>query len=229
MNHLLTLSARVIRSVTVLVLLLALVSDSMAQRIGIKAGANFASMQLQPECSDCNPWIQPGFQTGATVRFPFNRVFALESGLLFSSRGSREDIFPGGATYDYRRTFFYLDIPVTANVSFPVGSVRIYGEAGPYLGIALAGSIKEVENFNGMESTDNYDIKFDGSGDGEENMKRMDAGLLIGAGLEFRAVRVGFSYGHGLANVTANNDGDFDSLKHRFLSVSVGYWFGRGQ
>lgn len=228
MDYLFIQNARAMRSVTILAFLLAMVSVSMAQRIGIKAGANISSMQAQPECSDCNPWIQPGFQVGATVRFPFNRVFALESGLLFSSRGSREDIFPGGAAYNYRRTFFYLDIPVTANVSFPVGSVRIYGEAGPYLGVALAGSIKEVEDFNGMKTTENYDILFE-SGDGEENMKRMDAGLLVGAGLEFRAIRVGFSYGYGLANVTANTGGDFDSLKHRFLSVSLGYWFGDGK
>jgi len=200
----------------------------MAQRIGIKAGANLAFMQSKPECTECNSGIQPGFQAGAMIRFPVNNVLALESGLLFSSRGSQDDISFSGASYDYRRRFYYLDIPLTANLSFPVGGVRFYGEAGPYLGIALAGSIKEVENFNGMKSTENYDIKFDGSGDEEENMKRMDAGLLVGAGLEFRAIRVGFSYGYGLANVLAYNDGDF-SLKHRFLSVSLGYWFGDGK
>lgn len=152
-----------------------------------------------------------------------SEVLALEAAILLSSRGSRDETSFNLAFYDYRRTFYYVDVPLTAHFSIPVGSIRIYGEAGPYMSIALGGNIREKETYNGAVSDETDKIIFR-MGEDEYNMNRLDAGLLAGTGVEFGRVRLGLSYAHGLTNITASDV--FDSLRHRVFSISLGYWLG---
>jgi hypothetical protein len=70
------------------------------------------------------------------------------------------------------------------------------------------------------EKTDD-DIKWDDK-NSEFGLKRLDYGLLFGAGMEYKSFQFEVSYALGLANISAITE-DNISVKNTVLSISVGY------
>ena len=61
--------------------------------------------------------------------------------------------------------------------------------------------------------------------DDEDDFKRLDFGLGIGAGVAFNAFEVGLGYALGLANISSYTEGG-SKASHKVFSVSVAYKFG---
>ena len=118
-----------------------------------------------------------------------------------------------------------MDIPVVLKVSVDAGSsVRIFGAAGPYIGVGLTGKWKSVEEYQGDEDTDEEKVEWGNTDD--DHLKRLDYGLTFGAGVEIKAFLVGISYDLGLANISAYTDLE-TKVKNRVLRITVGFWFGK--
>ncbi|MEQ8547142.1 MAG: porin family protein [Cyclobacteriaceae bacterium] len=205
-------------------------TESYAQTFGVKAGLNLSNLLVEDdnETYSDDYEMNPGFHVGATAEFRITQLFSFETGLLFSTKGFKisgeESIFGVAIQYESKMNLFYLDIPLTAKASFDLGSAKIYGVFGPYIGMGLSGKSKYETTTLGETETGEEDINW-GSDEVEDDLKRLDFGLTMGAGVEISAIQIGLSYGLGLANILPYND-DGSRISNRVLSISVGYKFG---
>jgi hypothetical protein len=214
----------------IVVIVCTMTTELFAQNFGVKAGLNLSTMLAKDEDENYSDELKmnPGFHLGATLEFPITESFSFETGLLLSTKGfrmSEEETYEGETfKFDSKMNLFYLDIPLTAKASFDIGGAKIYGLFGPYLGMGLSGKSKYEYSYNGETETEEEDIKW-GSDEDEDDLKRLDYGLILGAGLEIGSVQIGLSYGLGLANISSYTDEDA-VLSNRVLGFSVGYKFG---
>ena len=202
-----------------------------AQRFGLKGGLNFSNMLVKDDnttLSD-NYDMKLGYHIGATVEFSLSKMFSFEAGLLLATKGYKADydilINNISGNVKSEMNFLYLDIPLTAKAAYDLGGAKIYGVLGPYLGIGLSGHAKTELSDKGVTETHEEDIEW---GDSRNEVKRLDYGLTIGAGVEINSFDIGISYGLGFANAANDNDNDNGiTAKHRVLCLSVGYKFGK--
>ena len=215
----------------VIVIAFTMATDELiAQNFGIKAGLNLSNMLIKDDDDTYSDdfKMKPGFHIGATAEFQLTEMFSFETGLLLSTKGfkmSEEETYMG-ETYKYesKLNLLYLDIPLTAKASFDLGGAKIYGAFGPYLGIGLSGKSKHEETYDGETESEEEDIEW-GSDEDESNLKRLDFGLTMGAGVEINSIQIGLSYALGLANISPYTDGG-SKINNRVLGLSVGYKFG---
>ncbi|MBA7591065.1 hypothetical protein ES708_33216 [subsurface metagenome] len=113
----------------------------------------------------------------------------------------------------------YIDLNVTYEYIFTLGDVEFYGQGGGYVGYAVNGkTIYKPED--GDKDEDKIDI---GTSD-EDEIKPIDGGFIIGAGVYFGKIKLGLAFHHGLANVS--NIGDW-TARHRAGVANFTYFFNR--
>lgn len=231
---------KLLKKIILISLLLGMPPGSFAQTFGLKAGLNLTNMLWifnDEDWSDDFYKMKTGFRFGTTVEFPVYNIVSLETGLLLSNKGYRHseeaiwiaDPYDESLHYleivESRGKFdlYYLDIPLSVKVSFDEGDVKIYGTFGPYIGIGLNGTNKFEVNRHGETETREIVIRW-GSGN-YDHFKRIDYGLLVGAGVEINSVRIGLSYAMGLENISPPAYFDY-KYTNRVSGISVGYKFG---
>ena len=192
--------------------------ESFAQiKFGVKGGLNFAKVldktNNRTYSDDYKSKI--GFNLGVTAEYSISQKFAIEPGLLFSTKGCKmENSVPGSINLNY------LEVPINAIFKIELSSARILFIAGPYLGYALSGKIKASEPILG----DNEDSKEQKVIIGTD-IKALDFGLNVGTGVEIKDITASLQYGYGLANLTLHPENEA-KLKNRILGISLGYKFG---
>lgn len=199
-----------------------------AQTFGLKAGYSSSDISVEDEDGSYNEDIsmKSGFHVGPTLEFPVSENFSIDMALLLATKGAKADESDSfeGETYsmESKVNMWYLDIPVFAKFSTFAGNTRIYGLAGPYLGVGLTGKVK-MELTEGSESySEEDDISW---GDGDDNdFKRLDLGIGLGAGIEFDSFFVELTTHLGLNNISAEEDYG-TKIKNRTFMLSVGYKF----
>lgn len=185
------------------------VSVNAQVQFGVKAGLNFADLKFS-NWGSSTPATKSlvSFHAGAIADITIAESLAIQPGLLFSQKGTKED---GG---DGKITLNYIEIPVNVMYKLNAGSVKVLLMAGPSFGYALSGK----DSGGGSSS----DITF-GSDPG--TFKRFDCGFGFGAGVQFSSIQVTANYNLGLANII-NNGGSDAKLKTTVLGLSLAYLFG---
>lgn len=181
-----------------------------AQTFGVKGGLNFSNLVIKDndDSYDDDNKLKPGIHIGGTAEFEINDMVSFEPGALISMKGTKND--------DASRSLLYLEIPMNAKAAFDLGGTKVFGLAGPYLGVAVSGKDKVDDESESIEF---------GSGDGET--KRLDFGLNIGAGAQITdEISAGLSYGLGLANLSNSSDNGY-KIQNRVIALSVGYKLGK--
>jgi hypothetical protein len=112
------------------------------------------------------------------------------------------------------------------------GQTKIFGGAGPYLGVGVAGKNKVEGKFLGTSFESNKNIEFSNDdpttlnydeGAGAGIMKRIDYGINALAGVECSKAVFSFNYGYGLAKIqSGGNSSEDNNNKHRVFSFTVG-------
>lgn len=196
----------------VLALLLVCGGTAFAQQpaaFGVKAGANFADLNFEGEGGDVNLDRRTGFVGGLFVVVPTNRRLALQTEALFSQKGAKSE----EGDFSSSITLNYLEVPVLARFSSPAtdgASFHVF--AGPSLGFRL--SAKTKTEFDGEDEEEDID----------DEVKRFDLGLAIGAGLEFGRFVVDGRYTWGLTDLNKEEEEDV-KIKNRVFSVMAGIRF----
>jgi hypothetical protein len=162
------------------------------------------------------------------------RVLLLQSGILFTGKGSKVQNGTAGQLNYYKQTMnpHYIEVPVNLLVNLPitVGS-RFFVGAGPYAAVGVGGKVTTEGSFfptvNGERkirfSNDDPTTLNQEEGTGFGVLRRFDYGLNGTAGLETKFVVLGVNYGYGLAKLqSGSNSAEDNANKHRVLSFFVG-------
>ena len=162
-----------------------------------------------------------GFQFGGVVDLPITNGFYVQPGLLFTTRGAKEEI--GG--YKEKLRPMYLQIPVLGSFRADVSqSVNVQVNVGPHFAFGLGG--KEVYD-DGETTVKSPFFGKSTDDEGHFGAKRFDFGLTFGAGVTFKEhYYVGIAYDLGLVNMAIEDEWGKEAKFHnRNFSIQIGYNF----
>lgn len=220
-------------------ILMCFVTNMSAQtnnfQFGVKAGLNLSNASVN-DASESNARL--GFHAGVTVDYTLPMNFMIQSGLLFSVKGSKQEKLNGSDwipnSPDMTHTFsqLYLEVPLYGAYRLVTASdLSLVFGAGPYFGYGIGGKTKQ--RFN--NSTDNTEYKWDTFGDGVydssrdylkgETLNRFDFGAGVKLALEYR--RYTFDVGVTSSIINIANHDNYKDMRYRNLnaSFSLGYKF----
>ncbi len=203
---------------------------------GIVAGPNFQNMVGKDADGDkiTNGMII-GFHAGVKATIPVATDFYFQTGLLFSQKGSKNNLFLYGkkaASEDYYNNtrISYLELPLHLLYSPELGNGRLLLGFGPYVAYGITG--KQTYTYGSREEIKiqfQNEIEMDEYTPGDEVYFRgFDAGADIFAGYEFAfGLYAQLNAQLGLLNIITDiTEWDYDpNLKNTGFGVSVGYNF----
>ncbi len=189
-----------------------LFSNVQAQiKVGPKVGLNLSTAKLSGMGISMNEKTLIGFNVGILFELPISGNLFLQPAISYSTKGSKYSVL----SQEYKVSPSYIDIPVNVVYKFDLGVAKLLLNAGPYAAYGIAGTF----DFGG----DPVDIVF---GNKEtDDLKPLDFGLNIGAGVEISNIIVSVNYGLGLANLSpVTTDGE--EIKSKVVGFSLAYLFG---
>lgn len=176
---------------------------------GVRAGLNFANMSWEEDHSSLSLDSRTAFNVGLSVDFPILQSMYIQSGLYLSSKGCKEK----SGSEEITMSPMYLEIPVLASYRYDISeSTQLQLNVGPYFGYGIGGKYEAEKG----------DYSYDEDFFEDDDVKKFDCGLQIGAGVTFGKVYVGCGYQFGMANIIDDSD---LSVKHKNFMINVGYNF----
>lgn len=211
-----------------------------AQLTYVQGGLNLANITKTNDGQTEKNNILPTFNVGLMHRFSLVDPVSLETGLLFTGRGSKAETYFNGGN-DYVKSKFnplYIELPVNVVFNLPVDkNSGLFFHAGPYIAMGVAGKSKTESKILSITSTSEKNIEFSNDDPftskqddaAYDKLKRFDFGLNFGAGFAFQHVILKVNYGLGLSkiNSTESDNTANDKNKYRTLSFSVGIPIGK--
>lgn len=196
--------------------MLAMVTIVSAQTtLGVKGGVNMSNFYGE-DVTDNN--VKIGFHIGlaADINFAYNS--AIQTGLFFTTKGSKYSTSVGEISGDLTVNPMYIQLPVHYAYKIDVmPGTRVVLHAGPYAAYGVGGKSKISGSFGNLQGEEESDVFGD-----DGFLKRFDAGLGFGVGAEFGPLLLDLGWDMGLINVLDSDDGD---LKTQNAYLSVGYRF----
>lgn len=170
-------------------------------------GVNLSTMTLKTEGKIYNPKISPGIHFGGFFELPVTRNFVFEPALVFSAKGS---VYKIDST-QFSISPIYMEVPLILSYSFGRGAIKIKLFAGPYFACGIGG--------NTLKTGGVFKNIIFGSGE-NDNLKRFDVGLNLGAGLNIKGFLICAQYGTGLVNLAPEAKADTE-IKNRVIGISL--------
>ena len=186
---------------------------------GVKAGANIANTSNKNESG------RTGFNVGGTVEYKLANRFFLQSGLEFTTKGSKANysyidypLFPTLPESKYpddyskftgkskvSQNLMMLQIPLTVGYRLPISKdINLTFNAGAYM--ALGVGARSKYNTKGIltnpdGTTEPYQYKATYKGYDKTGLEHFDYGLLGGIGIEYQKFSLNVNYELGLRNL----------------------------
>ncbi len=207
-----------------------------------QGGLNFSNISNSADGGTEDNNVLTSFNAGLMARFGISKTIDLESGVLFTGKGAKAETFFNGGN-DYVKAKFnplYIEVPLNLIINIPFGKedkagIFVYG--GPYVAVGIGGKTTLDTKIGALTSSSERDIKFNNDDPftsvqedaAYDKLKRFDAGLNFGAGVDLKAVIIKANYGMGLTKIgsTQDNNNADDKNKYRVFSISLGIPFGR--
>ena len=205
----------IMKKLVLLFAVVAGVSQSAFSQISIdpEVGMNMSNIRSKVDDKDAETTdSKMGFSAGVGVKFDIANGLYVKPGAYYHLLGGESEVLGSTVTTDLH----YVRIPVNVGYSynFSPKAGSIFVEAGPYVGMAVAGQTKA--ELAGIETKN--DIEF---GDGLNEMKAFDWGFNFGLGYETPwGVYVKGGYGLGLGNMS-NIEALTTTNQH--WNVAIGY------
>jgi hypothetical protein len=213
-------------------------SGVQAQNGQFRAGINLANVSVTDDGRIEEANSLTSFQVGLLGDAKLVGPLFVQSGIIFSGKGSKTQSGNENTTTYYKATTnpMYIEVPANLLFKLPVStdSKFIVG-AGPYVGIGVGGKNKVESRIAGISSSSEKKIEFSNDdptttnteeGAGFGIMRRFDYGLNGTAGIEGKSIVLSVNYGLGLAKLqSGSNSSSDDKNKHRVLSFTVGFKF----
>jgi hypothetical protein len=198
------------------VAMLAMVTVASAQmNLGVKGGVNMSNF-YGDELDDNN--VKIGFHVGLAADIDFAYNSAIQTGLYFTTKGSKYSTSFGEVSGDLTVNPMYLQLPVHYAYKIDVSpGTRVVLHAGPYAAYGVGGKSKFSASVGDMSGEEESNVFGD-----DGFLKRFDAGLGLGVGAEFGPLLLDLGWDMGLVNIVDSSEGD---LKNQNAYLSVGYKF----
>lgn len=184
-------------------------------KFGPKAGVNLSTMTLKSSGLSLDPKMLIGFHAGIISEIGLTENLKLQPGILFSSKGSKYELSLLEQAFELTMSPGVIEVPVNVLYSFGAGTTKLNLFAGPYVAYGFTGKIKS--------SGESLDISYGSTID--DDMKPLDFGLNIGAGVNINGLLITAQYGLGLANLSPDSSDDTE-IKNQVIGISIGYLFG---
>ena len=209
-------------NITIFILCLSL----NAQNINIRGGLNLSNIYKEDNLGVYSDLLKlnPGYHFGCLADIPINNFFALESGIIYSSKGYKLETYEVGITTTVKQYLYYLDIPLNIRIYSQIDEkISVQVTLGAFAGYGITGTTKTRISGYGQEYTEREGISW-GNDEVNDDYKRPDMGLTFGGGLEINFISIGFYYDYGLANISSfQNNGA--KINTKVFKVSLGYIF----
>lgn len=155
-------------------------------RFGIKGGLNYSNLDVQDASN--SRWLV-GFNLGLFAKLPLSSFVAIQPELYYTTKGSNvtyNNLFVDGTA---RFNLNYLEFPLLLVLN-PISVLNIH--FGPYVSYLLNGIVTNESNVNLFNFENNINL---------DDYNRIDAGFVVGAGIDLGALNVGLRYNFGLTKV----------------------------
>lgn len=205
-------------------------------RFGAKTGLNLSSASV----NDANASkFKAGYHVGVTVEYELPRDFLIQSGLFFSTKGSKQEDLNGsgyvGGKPDFTHTFnqLYLEIPIFGAYRMGISDkINLVLGVGPYLAYGIGGKTKQKLN-SGVWADGKTEIEWDTFGDGVydnnrdwlkgESLNRFDFGGGFKADLEYSKYTFGVGLTSSIINISKKEGYSDSKYRNVNVSISLGY------
>lgn len=216
-----------------LVLMLSMSVNAQNPYITVLGGLNLSDMFIQHNNATTDIESSYVMKFGFHGGFMYDHIlsknrsqeFAIETGVLFDTKGVDQELAEGQFTIDNAFTLYYVDIHVMLKYLYRFRSLnKIYFGAGPYAGVGLFGKKEYTYAFiNNVAQTKIKNVSW-GTDEKNDDFKRMDYGVTAKAGfLMHNGLNLSASYDFGIPNIATQSD--IRKYKHRLIRVSVAYSF----
>jgi hypothetical protein len=170
--------------------------------LGIKAGANFSSINVSDPAATWDG--KTGFHGGAFALIKIT-AFAIQPELIFSQQGSKVKI--NGQDLD--ANFSYLNVPIIAKFYLPMG---LNFQLGPQFGFLTTAE----SDYNPITNTPQNGT------DLEDFYKNSDVSLGMGIGWDL-PLRLSIDARYNLGLTQIEDDASIEATKNQVFQISVGY------
>jgi hypothetical protein len=200
-------------------------------RLGVKGGLNLTDMNYEARDQtnghpDANSLAS--IHAGLIVDVPIVEGFSFQPGAMISGKGSKVEYSGSLGTFTQKINPWYVEVPANFLFKPAIGThTRLYLGLGPYVALAVGGkSSSNASTSVGSFYTD-HSLKF--GNDSDDDLKQTDVGGNLLAGFEFgNGLILGAQYGLSFTNNAPEGNNDAPKiLRHRAVSISVGYFLGQ--
>ncbi len=181
------------------ILVFCCLATASAQRFGVKAGLNLATVTGGEE----DVSMLPTFMIGGVAEFDFTENVGLGVGLQVHGKGFDDE---------FKFNPIYLQVPVQLQYR----NNGFFAGIGPYVGFGIAGKIKSGDNSQNIEF----------GNDEDSNIAPLDFGAGVELGYGFGAFRATASYNLGLSNILPSDTAGNESVKNSVIGIALAYLFG---
>lgn len=148
------------RLISVLVALMLTATFATAQEtgkmsFGIIGGVNFQNLNGKDVFGDkLENDMKIGYHIGANVRIPIAPEFYFQPGILFSTKGAKDN----STSTTYTTNLSYVEMPLNLLYRGLLGQGYIILGLGPYFGYGIMGNVKSDDDTNDIEFTNTVEI-----------------------------------------------------------------------
>lgn len=212
------------------IVLISTYSISMAQ--SLRVGVNMASISAsatEENYQDYKNSSIVGYQAALALPIKLTENVAIQPEFMWIQKGGKSQyVFNNSNKTINTRTYNYAEIPVSLKLSLgnTTDGLGFYVLAGPYMGIALGGKIKNETTVLGATSVSEKTVDYTNDSNTE---KRVDWGTNFGVGVTFGKIYLDARYQLGINNLldndASNTNDDKPYLRNRGLGLTLGLKF----
>jgi hypothetical protein len=216
------------RLISVLVALMLTATFATAQEtgkmsFGIIGGVNFQNLNGKDMAGDkLTNDMKIGYHIGANIRIPIAPEFYFQPGILFSTKGAKDN----STSTTYTTNLSYVEMPLNLVYKGLLGTGYIILGLGPYFGYGIMGNVKsddgtnDIEFTNTVELTDPLTVPY---------YKAFDAGGNLFFGYEMaNGISAQMNVQLGMVKINPEYKiipDDKSSIKNTGFGISLGYRF----
>lgn len=163
------------------------------------------------------------YLAGVQYERNFSEMWGIYAGAEYTSKGTNDFTFMDGHKDDY--TLNYIQLNLGGKFAKDIWGIDGIIEAGPYVSYGVGGSCKidghkmDKSSFDDLCIRDGYIYTDGGCG-----FKRLDIGINVGIGAEYKGFRLMLGYQRGLMNI-ADDQLISNGYKNYGFYAKIGYGF----